>query len=118
MATVQTGFVSNTGVRTFAPKHLAAACGLFGVLFAALFSFVIYPRIAGPAGAVLDPDQYGALGWGLFKFHTFSFYPNTEPTIARGPLYPMVVAAVLYLSPASWPLNMQLVQDLWCGITC
>lgn len=119
MAASNTSFVGTVGTRAPAESlRLALACGLAGLLLAALFSFVIYPRIAGSAGAVLDPDGHGALGWGLYKLHTFSFYPNTEPTVTRGPLYPMAVAGILALSPDAWPYNVQIVQDLMCGLTC
>jgi 4-amino-4-deoxy-L-arabinose transferase-like glycosyltransferase len=114
MATTQAGLIQVGGRQRVA----AAACGLLGLLVSTIFSFVIYPRIAGSVGVVLDPDGHGALGWGLYKLHTFSFYPNTEPTLTRGPLYPMAVAAILELAPKAWPFNVQLVQDFWCGITC
>jgi hypothetical protein len=119
MAASKTSFVEIDGSRKpLDSLRLGLACGLVGLLIAALFSFVIYPRIASSAGAVLDPDGHGALGWGLYKLRTFSFYPNTEPTVTRGPLYPMVVAGILVLSPTAWPYNMQIVQDFMCGLTC
>lgn len=119
MAAAKTGLADSTETQeTISDFRLGLICGILGLLAAALFSFVIYPRIAGSANAVLDPDGHGALGWGLYKLHTFSFYPNNEPTVTRGPLYPMVVAAILELTPRAWPFNVQLVQDIWCGITC
>ncbi|MEO8370360.1 MAG: glycosyltransferase family 39 protein, partial [Candidatus Solibacter sp.] len=119
MAASRTSFVEITGTREPSDGlRLGLACGFCGLLLALLFSFVVYPRIATSAGAVLDPDGHGALGWGLYKLHTFSFYPNTEPTVTRGPLYPMAVAGILALSPNSWPYNMQIVQDVMCGLTC
>jgi 4-amino-4-deoxy-L-arabinose transferase-like glycosyltransferase len=119
MAMAPTGQLRIAATRELAADwRLSAACGLVGVLVAVIFSFLIYPRIAGSANAGLDPDGHGALGWGLYKFHSLSFYPNTEPTLTRGPLYPMAVAAILELTPNAWPFNVQLVQDLWSGITC
>jgi 4-amino-4-deoxy-L-arabinose transferase-like glycosyltransferase len=119
MAASNTSFAGMIRTREPADSlRLGLACGLAGLLLAALFSFVIYPRIAGPAGAVLDPDGHGALGWGIYKLHTFSFYPNPEPTVTRGPLYPMVVAGILELSPNAWPYNVQIVQNLMYGLTC
>lgn len=119
MAMAPTGQIRISETRALASDwRPSVACGILGVLVAAVFSFLIYPRIASSAGAGLDPDGHGALGWGLYKLHTLAFYPNTEPTVTRGPLYPMAVAAILELTPKAWPFNMQLVQDLWCGITC
>jgi 4-amino-4-deoxy-L-arabinose transferase-like glycosyltransferase len=94
------------------------SCFLSGLTTAVIFSFVVYPRIASSTGAVLDPDGYGALGWGLWKLQTFSYYPSEFASQNRGPLYPMLVAALLHLSGGWWPYVVQLFQCMCVGLTC
>jgi 4-amino-4-deoxy-L-arabinose transferase-like glycosyltransferase len=92
-------------------------CALAGLLTATIFTFVIYPRIALTAGAVLDPDGYGALGWGLWKLHTFSYFPSHRLSVGRGPLYPLMVAALLQVSGGWWPYCVQAAQCVLFGVT-
>jgi len=91
---------------------------LAGLLTSAIFTFVVYPGIASPAGAVLDPDGYGALGWGLWKLQTFSYFPSSQPSVSRGPLYPLVIAMLLKISGGWWPYCVQAAQCVWFGLTC
>src|SRR5574337_557655 len=93
-------------------------CALAGLATSSIFTFVIYPRIASAAGAVLDPDGYGALGWGFWKLHTFSYFPSHRPSVSRGPLYPLMVAVLLQASRGWWPYCVQVAQCVWFGLTC
>ena len=91
---------------------------LAGLIASGIFVFLVYSQIASPVGAVLDPDGYGALGWGLWKLHTFSYFPSSLPSANRGPLYPFIVAGLLYISRGWWPYSVQLFQCACFGLTC
>ncbi len=95
------------------PARIGLFLALFGLLTSSAFTFGLYPRIAGSTGAVLDPDLYGTLAWGIYKINTFAYYPQSvEPTITRGPLYSAMVAATLHLSNGWWPYCAQILQVL------
>ena len=88
-------------------RNPAPLCALTGLLVSVLFTFVVHPRIASAYGAVLDPDGYAALGWGLWKDPTFSYYPSVHASVSRGPLYPAFVAILLRVSGGWWPYSVQ-----------
>lgn len=92
--------------------------GLLGAAFSLAFALCIYPAIGDYHHAVLDPDLHGPLGFGIWKNHSFSYYPNTEPSSARGPLYPLLIAATLAVSGGWWPASVQWVQCGLFGLTC
>ncbi|HEX3846996.1 MAG TPA: hypothetical protein VHV81_06410, partial [Steroidobacteraceae bacterium] len=92
--------------------------GMLGLGLSAAFTFLIYPAIAGPDHAVLDPDFHGPLGFGLWKLHTFSYYPDSIPTTARGPLYPAFIAAMLAATDGWWPYSVQAAQCALFGLGC
>jgi 4-amino-4-deoxy-L-arabinose transferase-like glycosyltransferase len=103
--------------RTFAllTNRPLAACALIAklaFLLALAFVILIYPLTGSSAGAVLDPDDYGPLGFGVWKSGTLSYYPGTDPSIFRGPLYPTLMAAALAVSGGAWPTGIQIVQAL------
>lgn len=83
---------------------------LSALLLALVYVLLIYPRLATPTNAVLDPDGYGALGEGLWRTGRLVYYPDTEPTLNRGPLYPAMIALALAVSGGLWPQSIQLVQ--------
>jgi len=99
-------------------RGIAWYIGLIGTLLSLSFTFLIYPAIADPYHAVLDPDLHGPLGFGIWKYHTFSYYPNTDLAAARGPLYPTFIAALLALSNGWWPYSVQLGQCVLFGLMC
>jgi 4-amino-4-deoxy-L-arabinose transferase-like glycosyltransferase len=99
-------------------EHAGLWCAAAGLLTSLLFAFAVYPRIAASSGAVLDPDGYGALGWGLWKFGTFSYYPSDQPSVSRGPLYPFLIAALLRASGGWWPHIVQAAQCACFALTC
>jgi 4-amino-4-deoxy-L-arabinose transferase-like glycosyltransferase len=92
--------------------------GLVAACLSLAFTFLVYPAIAGPNHAVLDPDYHGPLGFGIWKYHTFSYYPNHALSSSRGPLYPSFIAALLSLSGGWWPYSVQLAQCLLFGLLC
>jgi 4-amino-4-deoxy-L-arabinose transferase-like glycosyltransferase len=92
--------------------------GLIGTGLSLAFTFVLYPIIADPHHAVLDPDLHGPLGFGIWKLHSFSYYPNTALASSRGPLYPALIAAMLALTGGWWPYSIQLAQCLLFGLLC
>jgi 4-amino-4-deoxy-L-arabinose transferase-like glycosyltransferase len=67
---------------------------------------------------VLDPDLHGPLGFGIWKLHTFSYYPSPALASARGPLYPTFVAAMLAVTDGWWPYSVQLAQCILFGTMC
>jgi 4-amino-4-deoxy-L-arabinose transferase-like glycosyltransferase len=95
--------------------YLAA---LTALVIAAVFSFGIFPRISVPQHVVLDPDQHGNLAYGILKNHTFSYYPDPQPTVERGPAYPALMALVLLISNGWWPYSVQAAQCVMFALTC
>lgn len=90
---------------------------LAALAFSLLFCFVVYPLIASDHHAVLDPDGYGRLGFGLWKNGSLSFYPDTEPTVARGPAYPAFVCLLLTATGGWWPGAIQAAQCVLFAVT-
>lgn len=99
-------------------EHLCFYVSVVAFLVSFVFSFVIFPKIMKPHDLVLDPDFYGKLGFGLWKKHIFAFYPETDPTVARGPAYPMLVALLLMLTRGWYPGSVQLAQCVVFAATC
>ncbi|HVO45945.1 MAG TPA: hypothetical protein VMT29_06375 [Steroidobacteraceae bacterium] len=93
-------------------------CAATAVLASLLFTFVVFPAIADSNHVVLDPDWHGPLGYGIWKLHTFAYYPSAAPASDRGPLYPALIAALLALSGGWWPCCVQLAQCLAFGALC
>jgi hypothetical protein len=98
-------------------KRFALVC-LVGILTSTFFSLSVYPRIETNQHAVLDPDGFGALGQGLWKSGSLSYYPDTEVTVNRGPFYPALIGLMLALSGGAHPVSVQLLQALLLGLTC
>jgi 4-amino-4-deoxy-L-arabinose transferase-like glycosyltransferase len=91
---------------------------LTGLALSLAFTFIVYPAITDTHHAVLDPDSHGPLGFGLWKYHTFSYYPSTEPASSRGPMYPAFIAGMLALTGGWWPYSVQLAQCVLFGLLC
>jgi 4-amino-4-deoxy-L-arabinose transferase-like glycosyltransferase len=93
--------------------------GLFGLALGIVFCLVVYPRIYVSQHAVLDSDGWDALGRGIWKNSTLSYFPDTEPTVDRGPAYPLFLAAILRITNGRWwPYSIQLAQCVLFGLTC
>jgi len=89
-----------------------------GVTLSAIFCFLIYPQISDPLHVELDPDCYGCLGYGLWKYEALAYYPNPELTINRGPLYPAFIAFLLAISNNWYPYIIQVAQCILLGVIC
>jgi len=92
--------------------------GAIGAGLSLAFTFLLYPFLVDTQHAVLDPDLHGPLGFGIWKLHTFSYYPDTGLASARGPLYPAFIAGLLALTDGWWPSSIQLAQCLLFGLLC
>jgi 4-amino-4-deoxy-L-arabinose transferase-like glycosyltransferase len=99
-------------------RHVEYYIASMGLIAALVFSFVIYPKISIPFHVGLDPDHYGALGYGVWKLGSLSYYPETQPTISRGPFYPLFEAFCLMISSGWWPQSVQLCQCILFSLTC
>jgi 4-amino-4-deoxy-L-arabinose transferase-like glycosyltransferase len=99
-------------------KYIGYYIAMVGFVFALVFSFVIYPEISIPLHAVLDSDYYGALGYGIWKLGSLSYYPDTHPIVGRGPLYPLFEAFCLIVTNGLWPQSVQLGQCILFALTC
>jgi len=84
---------------------------LLATMLALSWCFIFYPYI----GELPDSDYWGALGRGLLKNGTLSYYPSDEPSIQRGPIYPLFVALCLFLSGDAFPQAIQIGQSLLFG---
>ena len=87
-------------------------------LLAALCSFLIYPEVAGQLNNRITTDRYDELGLGVYHNGTLSFYPDPEPTVLRGPVYPYLLAGVFSLGEQLLPFSLQVVQAILHGLTC
>lgn len=66
-----------------------------GFLVAILFGTLLYPVVEPDFHRSLSTDGHDRLGLGLYHYDTLSFYPAKEPTVMRGPIYPVVVATAI-----------------------
>jgi 4-amino-4-deoxy-L-arabinose transferase-like glycosyltransferase len=99
-------------------RHIQWYIAASALMLSVAFTFLLYPAIAGSQNLILDSDNHGPLGFGIWKHHTFSYYPNTEPASDRGPLYPFFLAALLAVSNGWWPYSAQLGQCIVFGLLC
>jgi len=77
------------------------------------FCVLVYPTARQDYAAVLDSDHYGDLGYGIWWNHSLSYYPDPEPTVDRGPVYPAFLAAALAATDGWYPWSIQFAQ---CGL--
>lgn len=95
------------------------AIALLSLTISVLFCFIIYPKISISQHAVLDSDGWGQLGHGIYYNQSLSYYPDIQPTLNRGPVYPLFLASALYVTGTKWyPCNIQLAQCILFSITC
>jgi 4-amino-4-deoxy-L-arabinose transferase-like glycosyltransferase len=101
-----------------AVKYIGCYVALAGLVVSVTFSFVVYPIITDPYHVVLDPDHYGALGFGLWQYGALSYFPDDQPTLNRGPIYPLLIAFLLTATDGWWPYSIQVAQSALFGLTC
>lgn len=91
-------------------EHVAWYIAILGLGMSLLFCFVIFPGASESQYIPVDPDRHGDLAYGLLQYGSFSYYPETEPSVERGPLYPAFIAVLLWASHDWWPYVIQLAQ--------
>jgi len=74
------------------------------------FCVLAYPTARQDYAAVLDSDHYGDLGYGIWLNRSLSYYPDPEPTVDRGPVYPAFLATALAATDGWYPWSIQLAQ--------
>lgn len=99
-------------------QHPFSTIASLAFLVSVVFCFVIYPLITNDLNAPLDIDGHGLLGQGLYYYDVLSFYPNSEPTITRGPIYPLFISFLLTISNNWYPYIIQLGQCILFTMTC
>ena len=95
------------------PLHLAG----FAFVVALIFSLLIYPQLGSPLESTLSADGHDRLGFGIYHYGTLSFYPSTEPTVMRGPIYPLLVAGSLLFGKSLYPYPLIILQALLHALT-
>jgi 4-amino-4-deoxy-L-arabinose transferase-like glycosyltransferase len=115
-----TGGATSAGylVRLSRVRGIAWYIALLATTLSVAFTFALYPAIVDSQHAVLDPDLHGPLGFGIWKLHSFSYYPRPEASAARGPLYPLFIAGLLAATDGWWPYSVQLAQCILFGLMC
>jgi 4-amino-4-deoxy-L-arabinose transferase-like glycosyltransferase len=98
--------------------HIDWYIGLLGTALALTFTFLLLPAMTAQHHVILDPDQHGPLGFGLWKLHTFAYFPHADATAARGPVYPVFIAGILAISNGWWPYAVQMAQCGLFGLLC
>ncbi len=99
-------------------RYLGLFIAILALSISLVFVLFIYPRIAGPYHAVLDTDHYGAMGYGVWKNASVSYYPDPQPSVNRGPVYPLFIAGMLALTNGWWPQSIQIAQCFLFALTC
>jgi len=97
--------------------HLLLGIALLALLVRLVFSFVLFPHLAGPLGLGSDPDQYGQLAQNWVDGKGYIFYDGAEPSTYRGPGYPLLLAAVYVVCGDLLP-GAVLVQALIGALVC
>jgi 4-amino-4-deoxy-L-arabinose transferase-like glycosyltransferase len=102
-------------VMSIRPVHVAAGA----VLIALVFSLVLFPLIAGPLQANLDPDRFGELGTNiaLGKGFVYGSGDMTVTSFDRAPVYPLIIAFVRIALHEHYILGLQVFQALLHGLT-
>lgn len=98
-------------------KYIGFYIAMAGVLVSGTFSFIVYPRIADSYHAVLDSDHYGELGFNLWTRRAFSYTSATQPTVSRGPGYPLLIAGAIAIASDGYPYIVQGIQCVLFGLT-
>ncbi len=83
-----------------------------------LFSFIIYPKIEEPCHAWQDVDRYAEIGQNLYNGNGFRFEDADMPTVARGPIYPLTIAALSWFAGSYAVWHVQLLQAFFLAGAC
>lgn len=98
-------------------RYAGIFISLIGAALALGFTFLLYPFLSSPLDMTLDPDAYGRLAQGMHQHGSFSYFPDDNPSIRRGPLYPALIWSILAINPNWYPHGVQAVQCLLFGLT-
>ncbi len=101
-------------------RHYKTLIAIFSLAIttSTIFCFLFYPLISKSLNVPLDIDGWGTLGKGLYHFGTLSFYPNPQPSIYRGPIYPTIIAFTIWLTGSFWLHAMQIIHIILFALTC
>lgn len=99
-------------------KYIGYYIAVVGFVVALIFSFAVYPKISSLYNLTLDPDDHGPLGYGIWKLRSLAYYPDTQPTVGRGPSYPLFEAFCLMITNSWWPQSVQIGQCILFALTC
>jgi 4-amino-4-deoxy-L-arabinose transferase-like glycosyltransferase len=83
-----------------------------------LFSLFIYPIIEQPYHAQQDVDRYAEIGQSLYRGNGFRFEGVDLPTVSRGPIYPLVIAALSWVTGGFAVWHIQLLQAIFLAGAC
>ncbi len=110
-------FINSVLERAVEWRFAGRAIAALALVLSLAFVLLVYPSITDPYDAVLDPDRYGPLGFGIWKNGTLAQYPDPEPSVLRGPVYPVFMAACLAVTNGVWPGSVQAGQSLLFAAT-
>jgi hypothetical protein len=97
--------------------RLVLGIGLMALLIRVVFSFVIFPYLAGPLALGKDPDHFGKLAQNWADGKGYVYYKGSEPTTWQEPAYPILLAAVYIVFGNQFPAAI-IIQSLIGGLVC
>ncbi len=100
----------------YQPSLVASA--ILSFCLSILFSFIIYPKIEEPYHAWQDVDRYAEIGQNLYNGNGFRFEDADLPTVSRGPIYPLAIAALSWIAGGFAVWHVQLLQALFLAGAC
>ena len=97
--------------------YLVAGICLVALLARLVFSFAVFPRLAGPLGLGTDPEFFGQLAQNWAAGNGYTFYPGEPPTTFRGPAYPIALV-IGYRIFGNMLVGATLIQCLMGAALC
>jgi 4-amino-4-deoxy-L-arabinose transferase-like glycosyltransferase len=97
--------------------YLVLGIGFLALMIRISFSFFLYPHLEGPLSLGTDPDQFGQLAMNWVDGKGYILYEGAEPTVYRGPGFPLLLAAVYLIFGNLFPAAV-LVQSLIGSLVC
>ncbi|MCP4634342.1 MAG: hypothetical protein GY855_15555 [candidate division Zixibacteria bacterium] len=98
-------------------KHIGLYIAMGAIVISALYSFVILPMFSDDLNPHPTADNYDKLALGIINDGSLSFYPNTESTVYRAPLYPLFIAICLNIFGNQIPQSVYAGQCIIFGLT-
>jgi hypothetical protein len=102
-------------IKLFDGDKAAFSLGIFFFMLALsvnLFTMLVLGSIPE------DSDSHGRIGKRFFEEGKVAIYPGCEPTVSRGPVYPVVVAFSLLFGKRLFPLPLAIIQSILFGLIC